>query len=56
MQDLPVIEDIRGVDISQIRRQLRLPVSERVRHMVDVANRMIEIQEHARAAREAKAD
>jgi len=49
------IEDWRGVDVAQIREQLRLPVKERVRVMVDAANRMIEMQDHARAAREAKA-
>ena len=47
--DLPVIEDERGVDISQIRRQLALPVPERVRVMVEAANAMIAIQEHAQA-------
>ena len=49
------LEDWRGVDIAQIRDQLRLPVQERVRVMVDAANRIIAMQEHARAAREAKA-
>ena len=47
--DLPVIEDERGVDISQIRRQLALPVPERVRVMVEAANAMIAIQERAQA-------
>lgn len=47
--DLPVIEDERGVDISQIRRQLALPVPERVRVMVETANAMIAIQERAQA-------
>lgn len=47
--DLPVIEDGRGVDISQIRRQLALPVPERVRVMVEAANAMIAIQERAQA-------
>ena len=43
-----MIEDDRGVDIGQIRRQLRLPVEERVRHMVDVANKLMEIRATAR--------
>lgn len=47
--DLPVIEDERGVDISQIRRQLALSVPERVRVMVEAANAMIAIQERAQA-------
>ena len=47
--DLPVIEDGRGVDISRIRRQLALPVPERVRVMVEAANAMIAIQERAQA-------
>lgn len=47
--DLPVIEDERGVDISQIRLQLALPVPERVRVMVEAANAMIAIQERAQA-------
>jgi hypothetical protein len=47
--DLPVIEDERGIDISQIRRQLALPVPERVRVMVEAANAMIAIQERAQA-------
>jgi len=41
------LEDHRGVDISQIRRQLRLSVQERVRDMVHVANVMIDIQKTA---------
>lgn len=47
--DLPGIEDERGVDISQIRRQLALTVPERVRVMVEAANAMIAIQERAQA-------
>ncbi len=39
-----MIEDFRGVDISQIRRQLRLSVEERVRHMVEVTNTLMEIR------------
>lgn len=47
--DLPVVEDERGVDISQIRRQLALSVPERVRVMVEAAHAMIAIQERAQA-------
>ena len=38
-------EDSRGVDISQIRSQLRMSVEERVRHMVVVANTFRKIRE-----------
>ena len=47
MTDLPVIADERGVDVSQIRRQLALPVPERVRVMVEAANTMIAMADHA---------
>lgn len=47
------LEDWRGVDVGQIREQLRLPVKERVRQMVAAANVMIGIQDHARRTREA---
>lgn len=43
-----MIEDERGVDISQIRRQLRMSVPERVRHMVEVTNTLMEIRASAR--------
>jgi hypothetical protein len=42
------IEDERGVDISQIHRQLQMSVAERVRHMVEAANMFMEIRSHAR--------
>ena len=42
------IEDERGVDISQIRRQLQMLVEERVQHMVEAANTFMEIQSHVR--------
>ena len=42
------IEDERGVDISQIRRQLQMSVEERVQHMVEAANTFMEIQSHVR--------
>lgn len=38
-------EDSRGVDISQIRSQLRMSVEERVSHMVVVANTFRKIRE-----------
>jgi len=44
------LEDWRGVDISQIRRQLQMSVEERVRDMVHVANVMLDIQKTARAS------
>ena len=42
------LEDWRGVDISQIRRQLQMSVEERVRHMVEVANKFMEIRSYVR--------
>jgi len=48
MDPLPNIEDGRGVDVSQIRRQLRMSVEDRVRHMVDVTNKLMEVRETAR--------
>ncbi len=45
-------EDERGVDIAQIRGQLKLTVAERVREMVHAANVMMTIQENARRFRE----
>lgn len=42
------LEDWRGVDIGQIRAQLRLSVADRVRHMVEVANRFMEIRRNVR--------
>ncbi len=41
-------EDARGVDVGQIRAQLKLTVTERVREMVHAANVLIEMQENAR--------
>lgn len=55
MQDESPLEDWRGVDVGQIREQLQLPVKERVRLMVDAANVLIGIQDHARRARKADA-
>lgn len=56
MQERSVLEDWRGVDVVQIRAQLRLPVKERVRVMVEAANVLIGVQEHARRARDAEAE
>lgn len=47
-EELPNLEDFRGVDISQIRAQLRLSVPERVRAMVAAANTMIALENSAR--------
>jgi len=44
MEQAPLIEDSRGVDVSQIRRQLRMSVEDRVRHMVDVTNKLMEVR------------
>lgn len=48
MLEFENLEDHRGVDISQIRRQLRMSVEERVQHMVEVANKFMEIRSNAR--------
>ena len=40
-------EDVRGVDIGQIRAQLNLTVTERVSVMVNAANVLMKIQENA---------
>ena len=45
-------EDWRGVDVGQIRRQLRMTTKERVRDMVHAANVMMSIRENAIAARQ----
>jgi hypothetical protein len=50
VEHVPVIEDERGVDIGQIRRQLRLSVPDRVRTMVEAANVMLSIQRTAQAS------
>mgnify|MGYP006271955773 CR=1 FL=1 len=44
MSERQALEDERGVDVAQIRVQLALSVPERVRTMVDAANRLIELQ------------
>ncbi|MSY07495.1 MAG: hypothetical protein F2723_09150 [Actinobacteria bacterium] len=50
MEPARTVEDSRGVDVSQIRRQLQMTVPERVRSMVEAANTMLAIQEHAQAS------
>jgi hypothetical protein len=45
------LEDWRGVDVGQIRRQLSMSVEERVRDMVDVANKLISMREYAATSR-----
>ena len=45
-------EDDRGVDVGQIRAQLKLTVPERVREMVHAANVLMTMQENARKFRE----
>jgi hypothetical protein len=44
------IEDSRGIDVAQIRRQLRMTVPERVRTMVDAANILTSIRASAQAS------
>lgn len=44
----PSIEDGRGVDVSQIRRQLRMSVEDRVRYMVEVSNTLMNVRATAR--------
>ena len=55
MESAPSLENWRGVDVGQIREQLRLPVKDRVRVMVDAANVLMSVQEHARRTRGAEA-
>ena len=45
------LEDERGIDVSQIRAQLRLSVPERVRTMVAIANQAIAIREYVKQTR-----
>jgi len=49
-------EDWRGVDVGQIRRQLRMTPKERVHAMVHAANVMLSIREHAATARRRKSE
>jgi hypothetical protein len=48
MESMSPLEDWRGVDVGQIRAQLNLSVEDRVRHMVEVANRFMEIRRNVR--------
>jgi len=48
MEQFESTEDHRGVDVSQIRRLLRMTVEERVAHMVEVTNTLMEIRATAR--------
>ena len=50
------LEDSRGVDISQIRRQLRMSIPERVREMVHAANVLMEIQARSGVSLERRTD
>ncbi|MGF1596180.1 MAG: hypothetical protein ACFCVK_04500 [Acidimicrobiales bacterium] len=50
MEPTTPLEDSRGVDVSQIRRQLEMTVPERVRAMVEAANTMLAIQKQAQAS------
>ena len=49
----PPIENEQGVDVSQIERQLRMSIPERVREMVHTANVFIAIQDRARVVPDA---
>jgi hypothetical protein len=51
MEKQAPLEDWRGVDVGQIRRQLRMTTIERVRDMVHAANVLMSIREHAAVAR-----
>ncbi len=48
MEQFDSVEDHRGVDVSQIRRLLRMTVEDRVAYMVEVANKLMEIRATAR--------
>jgi hypothetical protein len=50
METTSSLEDWRGVDVGQIREQLRLPVKERVRVMVEAANVLLSVEDNARRA------
>ena len=49
-------EDWRGVDVGQIRRQLRMTTKERVRDMVHAANVIMLMQKNALAARQRRSE
>lgn len=48
METTNPLEDWRGVDVSQINRQLRMTIENRVSHMVDVANKLMDIRRTVR--------
>jgi hypothetical protein len=50
MEPTSPLEDRWGVDVGQIRHQLSMSVPDRVRSMVETANKLLEIQEHAQAS------
>jgi hypothetical protein len=50
------LEDWRGVDVGQIRDQLRLSVKDRVRGMVHAANVLMSIRDHASAVRQRQSE
>jgi hypothetical protein len=50
VESLPLIEDARGVDVSQIQRQLRMSIPERVESMVHAANVLMLIRKTAQAS------
>ena len=47
-------EDWRGVDVTQIRAQLRLSVEGRVRHMVEVANAFMDVRQRVQLVGESE--
>jgi hypothetical protein len=46
------VEDHRGVDVAQIRALLRMSPAQRLRHMLEVAQKLRAIAEHAQRTRE----
>jgi hypothetical protein len=50
VDEASMLEDERGVDIGQIRRQLRMSVPDRVASMVHSANVMMAVQATAQAS------
>ena len=55
MDQPPVIEDERGVDVSQIRQLLHMTVADRVAEMVRVCNMVLQVQQnvHSSTSRQA---
>lgn len=50
MSQVHTTEDERGVDVAQIRAQLRLTPAERVRRMTEIANQLLAIRARRRSA------